>query len=86
MNLLWRRYLRSGYAPSWFYVLVGVGFVAIAVWAVTQRDWIVMALALAMIPVTIGGGRVMGQLNASAAESRRVLREQERMRRNEDDR
>ena len=70
MHLIRRRYSRSGYAPPWFYVLMCSGFVALAIWAATQGDWIVAAIALAMIPVTIGGSRIMRRLNVASAESR----------------
>ncbi len=41
MSLPWRRYARSGYAPPWFYAIMAAGFMALAVWAAVQRDWLV---------------------------------------------
>jgi hypothetical protein len=62
MHLLWRRYSRSGAAPPWFYFVMALGFAALAVWAIVARDWLVMALALAMIGVTAAGARIMRAL------------------------
>ena len=59
MHILWKRYSRSGAAPPWFYLAMALGFAALAVWAIVQRDWLVMALALAMIGVTAIGARIM---------------------------
>ncbi len=59
MHLLWKRYSRSGAAPAWFYVTMALGFAALAGWAIVARDWLVMALALAMIGVTAVGARIM---------------------------
>ncbi|TAK72582.1 MAG: hypothetical protein EPO22_00420 [Dehalococcoidia bacterium] len=77
MHLLWRRYSKSGAAPPWFYAAMALGFTALAVWAIVQRDWLVMALALAMIGVTAAGARIMrsvrhaGSPTATAGEARR---------------
>jgi hypothetical protein len=73
MHLLWKRYSRSGYAPPWFYIAVGAGFAALAVWALVQRDWLVAAIALAMIAVTVGGSRIMRRLGEASAASRRAV-------------
>jgi hypothetical protein len=70
MHLLWKRYTRAGYAPPWFYALMALGFVAFAIWGVVRGDWVVMGIALAMIPVTIGGSRLMKRLAAAADASR----------------
>ena len=59
MHLIWKRYSRSGAAPAWYYIAMALGFGAFAVWAIVQRDWLVMALALAMIGVTTIGARIM---------------------------
>ena len=59
MHILWKRYSRSGAAPVWFYAAMALGFGALAVWAIVQRDWLVMALALAMSGVTTIGARIM---------------------------
>ena len=77
MHLIWRRYSRSGAAPPWFYVAMALGFTALAVWAIVQRDWLVMALAFAMIGVTAAGARIMrstrraGPAATPAGEARR---------------
>jgi len=73
MHLLWKRYTRSGYAPPWFYVLMTLGFVALAVWGAMRADWTVMGIALVMIPVTVGGSRVMKRLAVAADASRREV-------------
>ncbi len=65
MHLIWRRYSRSGAAPLWFYAAMALGFGALAVWAIVQRDWLVMALALAMIGVTTAGARIMRSVRAA---------------------
>ena len=36
-------------------IVLAIGFIALAVWGATQHDWLVMALAIAMVPVTIAG-------------------------------
>ena len=66
MHLLWKRYSRSGAAPPWFYVLMAGAFIALAIWAGVQRNWIVMVLAVAMIGVTAGGARILRSLRAGA--------------------
>ncbi len=65
MHILWKRYSRSGAAPVWFYAAMALGFGALAVWAIVQRDWLVMALALAMIGVTTIGARIMRSVRTS---------------------
>lgn len=73
MHLLWKRYSRSGHAPAWFYGLVGAGFVALAAWAVVRGDWLVAAIAAVMLPVTVGGTRLMRRLSEASEASRRAL-------------
>lgn len=73
MHLIWKRYTRAGYAPPWFYVLMTLGFVALAVWGAVRADWVVMAVALVMIPITIGGSRAMKRLAAAADASRQEI-------------
>ncbi len=73
MHLLWKRYARSGYAPPWFYALMVVGFAALLVWAIATQDWLVAALALVMVPVTVAGSRLMRRMGAAEAESKRAL-------------
>ena len=82
MHLIWRRYSRSGAAPAWYYIAMALGFGALAVWAIVQRDWLVMALALAMIGATTVGARIMrsirhaGSPAATAGEARRDGRDE----------
>ena len=73
MHLLWKRYAGSGYAPAAFYVILAGGFVALAAWSLGQRDWLVAAIALVMIVVTLAGSRLMRRLGESAAASRREI-------------
>lgn len=71
MHLIWRRYSRSGYAPSWFYVVAAVGFAALAVWAAVRGDWLVAAIALVMIGAAVAARSVSRRLAEAADESRR---------------
>jgi hypothetical protein len=73
MHLIWKRYTRSGSAPPWFYALIGSGFIALTVWGIAQRDWLVAAIAAVMVPVTIAGSILMRRLSAAAAASQRSL-------------
>lgn len=73
MHLLWKRYTRSGSAPPWFYWLIGSGFVALAIWALAQSDWIVAAIAAVMVPVTIAGSVLMRRLREASAASQRSI-------------
>jgi len=77
MHLIARRYSRSGYAPTWFYAALCIGFAAMAVWALAQRDWLVAAIAIAMVPVTIAGSRVLRRLSESARAARSAKEQQE---------
>jgi hypothetical protein len=73
MHLLVGRYNRSGYGPPWFYGAISGGFGAMAIWAFLRTDWIVGALALVMVPVTVAGSRLMRRLaEASRASSAAV--------------
>jgi hypothetical protein len=73
MHLLWKRYSRAGYAPPWFYVLMMLGFIALAAWGAARMDWVVMGVALVMIPVTVAGSRVMKRLSTAADASRQEI-------------
>jgi hypothetical protein len=53
MHLLWKRYSRSGYASAWFLRALAVAFVSLGIWAGTRGDWLVLALALVMAPLTL---------------------------------
>ena len=70
MRLLVGRYNRSGYAPPWLYVAFCIGFGAMAVWALTQADWITAGIATAMVPLTLAGSRVMRRLGVALRASR----------------
>jgi hypothetical protein len=72
MHLLWKRYSRSGYAPSWFYALLAAGFVALAAWAMVRGDWLITALAGVMFVVTPAGSRAMRRLKAAEDASTRA--------------
>lgn len=74
MQLLWKRYARSGYAPGWFYTIAAAAFVALAVWAVVERDWVVAAIAVVMVVAAFAGGRIMRRLVEGLAESSRRVR------------
>ncbi len=74
MQLLWKRYARSGYAPGWFYILAAAAFVALAVWAVVEHDWVVAAIAVGMAVAAFAGGRMMRRLVEGLAESSRRVR------------
>jgi uncharacterized ion transporter superfamily protein YfcC len=66
MSLILRRYTRtSGYAPSWFYVVATLGFIALTIWAVIRGDWLVTALAAAMITATIAVAIITRHLKAA---------------------
>ena len=73
MHLLWKRYARSGYAPSLLYVIIAAAFAALGVWAITERDWLVTAIAVAMVAVTLAGSRIMRRLSEATAASRRAF-------------
>ena len=77
MHLIARRYSRSGYAPTWFYAALCIGFAAMAVWALAQHDWLVGAVAIAMVPVTLAGSRVLRRLSESARAARREMEQRE---------
>ncbi len=75
MSLLLRRYAKStGYARSWFYVALAIGFAGLAVRAIVERDWLVGAIAVAMIGVSVGvavlGRRLARGLAASQKQAR----------------
>jgi hypothetical protein len=67
MHLLYRRYARSGTAPLAFYAAFAVGFVALAVFAIVRGDWLVAAIASAMVVVTAAGARMMRRVSAESA-------------------
>lgn len=69
MHLLWRRWSRSGYAPSWFYYTMAAAFAALAAWAAVRGDWLVLAIAAAMLAVAVAGSRLMRRLAEAARAS-----------------
>jgi len=73
MHLLWKRYSRSGYAPPWFYALLSAGFIALAAWALVTGDWLVAAIAIVMLPITVGGAMLMKRLSEASEASRKAL-------------
>ncbi len=73
MHLIWKRYTRSGYAPALLYVAIAIAFGALAAWAATERDWLVMAIAAVMVAVTLAGSKVMHRLSEASLASRRTL-------------
>jgi hypothetical protein len=81
MHLLMRRYARSGYPSAWFLRMLTIAFAALAVWGAVRGDWLVFALALAMVPVTIAAiplaRRLAEALRASgdAVDSERSARD-----------
>jgi len=81
MHFIWRRYARSGDAPAWFYLLATAGFCALVAWAAVARDWLALALAVAMLPVCVAGGIAMQRLRtalAASSEAVRNMREERR--------
>lgn len=82
MHLLWRRYARSGYAPAWFYALIGSAFVSLVAWALFERDWLIAAIAGVMVLVTAAGGAAMARMRdayepSSRGEERRRIEEED---------
>lgn len=82
MHILWRRYARSGYAPVWFYALAGSAFASLVAWALFERDWLIAAIAGAMVLVTVAGGVAMGRMrdayeSSSRREERRRLEKED---------
>ena len=69
MYFLWRRWSRAGYLPPWFYALIGAGFAALAAFGVARGEWLVVALAMVMIPVTAAAALYMPRLARAANES-----------------
>jgi hypothetical protein len=61
--MIFRRHTRTtGYAPSWFYAVAAIGFVALTIWAISRQDWLVAVLASAMITVTIAVAAITRRL------------------------
>jgi uncharacterized membrane protein YfcA len=57
-----------------FYTIAAAAFVALAVWAVIERDWVVAAIAVVMVVAAFAGGRIMRRLVEGLAESSRRVR------------
>jgi hypothetical protein len=64
MQMLYRRYTRSGRAGSWFYALIGSGFVSLAVIAGVRGEWLAMAIAIVMVAVTLAASRLLRRVDA----------------------
>jgi hypothetical protein len=67
MHLIWRRYSRSGQPPRWFYPLIASGFVSLTVFGLFAQDWLVAAVAAAMVGVTIVVARLAPRFSAAAS-------------------
>lgn len=75
MPMMWRRYVQStGYAPSWFYIVVGLGFLALTVWAIAARDWVVAIIAVVMIVAAAAAVPITRALSRALASSERAHR------------
>ncbi len=70
MHLIWRRYSRSGYAPPAFYIVMALGFIALAIFSGMRGSWLIMAIAIIMAGVTLAGSRVMRRLVDADASKR----------------
>jgi hypothetical protein len=77
MHLIWRRYASAGYAPPLFYMVMALGFAALAVFSGLRGSWMIMAIALLMVAVTLAGSRVMPRLGRAADASRRAIADEE---------
>jgi hypothetical protein len=73
VQFIWRRYARSGYAPTWLYSAFALGFVALFAWAIATADWVVAAIALLMAVAAFAGGRFMQRLRVAKEASSRDL-------------
>ena len=62
MNIIYKRWSRAGYLPSWFYAVLASGFVSLTILAAFQSEWLAAAIALAMVGVTIAAARYMPRL------------------------
>ena len=69
MHLLYRRYSRSGYAPPLFYAVMALAFVGVAIFGAVNGEWLILAIALVMVAVTIAGSVMMRRLSAAAEQS-----------------
>ena len=75
MAMMWRRYVKAtGYAPAWVYVAMGLGFVALSVWAIVARDWVVAVVAFVMIAVAAALVPLTRRLARGLRESEREHR------------
>jgi hypothetical protein len=81
MQFIWRRYARSGYAPTWFYAFAAAGFCALIAWAAAARDWLVLVLAVVMLPVCVIGGLAMQRLRTALTASTDAVRDMREERR-----
>jgi uncharacterized membrane protein len=75
VHLIWRRYSRSGYAPPAFYIVMALGFMALAIFSGMRGNWLITAIAVVMAGVTLAGSRVMRRLSDADASKRRRAEE-----------
>ena len=77
MHLLWKRYSRSGTAPAWFYAAIAGAFAGLIVWGIVASNWLVAALAAAMVLVTLAGAKLLRRAGESLEASNRARAAQE---------
>lgn len=70
MHLIWRRYSRSGYAPPAFYIVMAIGFIALAIFSGMRGSWLIAVIAMVMAVVTLAGSRVMRRLTDADGAAR----------------
>jgi uncharacterized membrane protein len=70
MSMIWRRYAKSTrYARSRFYIVLAIGFAALAGWAVVERDWLVGVIAAVMVVLAAITGLFARRLSRELAAS-----------------
>lgn len=77
MHLIWKRYSRSGAAPTWFYGAIAGAFAGLIVWGIVASNWLVAGIAAVMVLVTLAGARVMRRAALSLEASKRAIAAQE---------
>ena len=71
MNIIYKRWSRAGYLPSWFYAILASGFVSLTIIAAVNSEWVAMLLATFMVGVTIAAARYMPRLAHASEASKR---------------
>jgi hypothetical protein len=61
--------MRSGYGSPALYFVFAVGFGALVLWALVQRDWTVAVIAAVMIAVAGAGAMFVPKLKAALEAS-----------------